>query len=171
MSSVAPGRGPSGARGSRSPPNAAIEALIILCGISAMILVVGIFFFVFREAFPVLTSATSASPSSSSASSGIRRRVTDVRYGVLALIVGTLSRDARWRWRSRCRSASARAVFVSEFCGRRWRETLKIVIELLAAIPSVVWGFIGFMVMNPLIIACSTRPSASTSSTAASSWR
>src|SRR6185295_9506356 len=42
-------------------------------------------------------------------------------------------------------------VFVSEFCGQRVRETLKIVIELLAAIPSVVWGFIGISLMNPLI--------------------
>jgi len=43
------------------------------------------------------------------------------------------------------------AVFVSEFCGRKLKETLKIVIELLAAIPSVVWGFIGLTVMNPII--------------------
>ena len=32
------------------------------------------------------------------------------------------------------------------------KESLKIVIELLAAIPSVVWGFIGLTVMNTLII-------------------
>jgi phosphate transport system permease protein len=31
------------------------------------------------------------------------------------------------------------------------KEGLKIIIELLAAIPSVVWGFIGITVMNPLI--------------------
>jgi phosphate transport system permease protein len=43
------------------------------------------------------------------------------------------------------------AIFVSEFCGPRVRETLKVVIELLAAIPSVVWGFIGISVMNPLL--------------------
>jgi phosphate transport system permease protein len=43
------------------------------------------------------------------------------------------------------------AVFVSEFCGPWVKETLKIVIELLAAIPSVVWGFIGISVMNPII--------------------
>jgi phosphate transport system permease protein len=43
------------------------------------------------------------------------------------------------------------AVFVSEFCSRRVKESLKVVIELLAAIPSVVWGFIGISVMNPLI--------------------
>ena len=44
------------------------------------------------------------------------------------------------------------AVYVSEFCHGRLKETLKIVIELLAAIPSVVWGFIGVVVVAPLII-------------------
>jgi phosphate transport system permease protein len=44
------------------------------------------------------------------------------------------------------------AIFVSEFCGPKLKETLKIVIELLAAIPSVVWGFIGLTILNPLII-------------------
>jgi phosphate transport system permease protein len=43
------------------------------------------------------------------------------------------------------------AIFVSEFCTGKTREILKVVIELLAAIPSIVWGFIGLTVMNPLI--------------------
>ena len=34
------------------------------------------------------------------------------------------------------------AVYVSEFCEGKRKESLKIIIELLAAIPSVVWGFI-----------------------------
>jgi phosphate transport system permease protein len=44
------------------------------------------------------------------------------------------------------------AVYVSEFCKGRSKETLKVVIELLAAIPSVVWGFIGLVILNPVII-------------------
>jgi phosphate transport system permease protein len=44
------------------------------------------------------------------------------------------------------------AIYVSEFCQPKVRETLKIIIELLAAIPSVVWGFIGLTIMNPLIL-------------------
>jgi phosphate transport system permease protein len=43
------------------------------------------------------------------------------------------------------------AIYVSEFSPPRQRETLKIVIELLAAIPSVVWGFIGITLLSPLI--------------------
>jgi phosphate transport system permease protein len=76
--------------------------------------------------------------------------VSNVRYGVLALIIGSLSVTTLAMLIAVPFGLGA-AVFVSEFCGQRARETLKVVIELLAAIPSVVWGFIGISVMNPLI--------------------
>jgi phosphate transport system permease protein len=44
------------------------------------------------------------------------------------------------------------AVYVSEFATGKVRETLKITIEMLAAIPSVVWGFVGYVVLNPIIV-------------------
>ena len=50
------------------------------------------------------------------------------------------------------------AVYVSEFCGGKLKETLKILIELLAAIPSIVWGFVGYMVLGPIIIELTGAP-------------
>jgi phosphate transport system permease protein len=50
------------------------------------------------------------------------------------------------------------AIYLSEFCGQKTRETLKIVIEFLAAIPSVVWGFIGLTVMSKLIVQFTGAP-------------
>ena len=47
--------------------------------------------------------------------------------------------------------ALAAAIYVGEFARGRQREWLKIGIELLAAIPSVVWGVIGMHVMKPII--------------------
>ncbi|MCG7969377.1 MAG: phosphate ABC transporter permease subunit PstC, partial [Candidatus Thiodiazotropha taylori] len=44
------------------------------------------------------------------------------------------------------------AIYIGEFATGKVRETLKVLVELLAAIPSVVWGFIGLSIMNPLII-------------------
>jgi phosphate transport system permease protein len=127
----------------------AIETLIRVCGVSAILFVFGIFFFVFREGAPYLFGdfelgkflfSTEWYPTS----------VSRPRYGVLALIVGTFSVTALATFIAVPFGLGA-AVFVSEFCGNKTRETLKIVIELLAAIPSVVWGFIGISVMNPLI--------------------
>ncbi len=129
---------------------AAIEALIRLCGISAILFVFGIFFFVFREGAGFLFSGFDPKefflspewyPTSQSR----------VRYGVLALVAGTASVTALAMVLAVPFGIGA-AIFVSEFCGPRWKEGLKITIELLAAIPSVVWGFIGLTVMNPLIM-------------------
>jgi phosphate transport system permease protein len=44
------------------------------------------------------------------------------------------------------------AIFIAEFASGKTREVLKVLVELLAAIPSVVWGFIGLVIMNPLLI-------------------
>jgi len=129
---------------------AAMETLIRLCGVSAIVCVFGIFFFVFREGagfffhgFKPLEFFTSIEwyPTSQS----------HVRYGVLALIAGTASVTVLAMLIAVPFGIGA-AIFVSEFCGARLKESLKIVIELLAAIPSVVWGFIGLTVMNPLIM-------------------
>lgn len=134
----------------------AIETLIRLCGISAILFVFGIFFFVFREGsgfflhgFDIREFFFSQEwyPTSQSR----------VRYGVLALIAGTASVTLLGMAIAVPFGIGA-AVFISEFCGPRLRETLKITIELLAAIPSVVWGFIGLMVMNPLIMSLFGAP-------------
>ncbi|MBN1652383.1 MAG: phosphate ABC transporter permease subunit PstC [Deltaproteobacteria bacterium] len=128
---------------------AVIENLIRLCGISAVLFVFGIFLFVFREGAGFLFDGldiekflftTEWYPTSRS----------NVRYGVGALIVGTFSVTVLAMAIAVPFGLGA-AIFVSEFCGKKLREALKIVIELLAAIPSVVWGFIGLSVMNPLI--------------------
>jgi phosphate transport system permease protein len=126
----------------------AIEWLIRLCGVSAILFVFGIFFFVLREGVGILGEldlvqfffSTEWYPTSQS----------NVRYGVLALIAGTFSVTALAMVIAVPFGLGA-AIFVSEFCGKRVKEVLKIVIELLAAIPSVVWGFIGISVMNPVI--------------------
>ncbi len=127
-----------------------IEGLIRFCGISAILFVLGIFFFVFREGAGFLINKLN-----------LREFLTSVewypdspsnkRYGVLALIAGTGSVTVLAMAIAVPFGLGA-AVFISEFCSQRFKETFKIVIELLAAIPSVVWGFIGLTVMNPLII-------------------
>jgi len=128
----------------------AIEVLIRLCGISAVLFVFGIFFFVFREGSHLLFHGFNFRefffspewyPTSQS----------HVRYGALALIAGTASVTLLAMLLA-VPFGIGTAVFISEFCGARTKETLKITIELLAAIPSVVWGFVGLTVMNKVII-------------------
>ncbi|MBM3789425.1 MAG: phosphate ABC transporter permease subunit PstC [Acidobacteria bacterium] len=126
------------------------ELVIRLCGISAILFVFGIFFFVFREGAGFLFggldivrffTSTSWYPTS----------VSNKQYGALALIAGTGAVTVLAMVIA-VPFGLGTAIFISEFCSPRVKETLKIVIELLAAIPSVVWGFIGLTVMNQLII-------------------
>lgn len=72
-------------------------------------------------------------------------------FGALAMIAGTASVTGLAMLVAIPFSLGA-AIFIGEFASGKTREFLKILVELLAAIPSVVWGFIGLSIMNPLII-------------------
>ncbi|MFZ5515868.1 MAG: phosphate ABC transporter permease subunit PstC [Candidatus Zhuqueibacterota bacterium] len=127
-----------------------IELIIRLCGISAIIFVFGIFFFVFREGADFLFSGLDIKEFFTSVE-WYPNSFSNKRYGVLALITGTAS-VTLLAMAIAVPFGLGSAIFISEFCNPRMKEMLKIVIELLAAIPSVVWGFIGLTVMNPIII-------------------
>ncbi len=129
----------------------ALELVIYLCGISAVIFVLGIFFFVFREAFPVLKEEKFKLTQFLFSQEWYPTSELNKRYGVLAMTVGTFSVTALAMLIAVPFGLGA-AIFVSEFCGPKLKETLKIVIELLAAIPSVVWGFVGLTVMSRLLV-------------------
>ncbi len=134
-----------------------LEALIYLCGISAIFFVLGIFFFVFKEAFPVLGSDKFSLVQFLTSDQWYPTSEVNKRYGVLAMIAGTFSVTAVAMALAVPFGLGA-AIYVSEFCGARTKEALKIVIELLAAIPSVVWGFIGLTVMSRLIVKYTGAP-------------
>ncbi len=127
-----------------------IEGLVYLCGISAIVFVFGIFFFVFKEGAPFLAKLNFTEFFFSK--EWIPTSSVQPKYGIGALIVGTLS-VTFLAMAIAVPFGLGAAIFVSEFCTGKTKETLKITIELLAAIPSVVWGFIGLSVMSPFIIA------------------
>lgn len=128
----------------------AIELLIRSSGVSAIVFVLAIFYFVFKEAAPILGSESFKLGQFLFSTEWYPTSASNVRYGTLALTVGTFSVTILAMVMAVPFGLGA-AIFVSEFCGPKLRETLKIVIELLAAIPSVVWGFIGLTVMSKII--------------------
>ena len=134
----------------------AVELTIRLCGWSAIFFIFAIFFFVVREAAPAVFETIEIEEFFTSINwrpdSTIRPQ-----FGILALLAGTASVTALAMVLSVPAGLGA-AIFVSEFCGSRTREVLKVLIEFLAAIPSVVWGFIGAVVLNPLLIEATGAP-------------
>jgi phosphate transport system permease protein len=134
-----------------------VEWLIRLCGVSAIIFVFGIFYFVFHEGVGLLWSGRFSVVQFLTSIEWYPTSQSHVRYGALALIAGTFS-VTLLAMAIAVPFGLGTAIYVSEFCSPRAKETLKIVIELLAAIPSVVWGFIGLTVMNSLIIELFNTP-------------
>ncbi|MEE8495210.1 MAG: phosphate ABC transporter permease subunit PstC [Xanthomonadales bacterium] len=127
-----------------------VQMLVFIGGMSAIVLIIGIFVFISKEGFGFLAGdfdfreflfSSAWRPTSES----------NPTFGILALIAGTASVTGLAMIVAIPFSLGA-AVFIAEFSSGKTREFLKITIELLAAIPSVVWGFIGLAIMNRLII-------------------
>lgn len=127
-----------------------LELLIRISGISAIVFVLAIFFFVFKEALPILYNDNFSIKEFLFSTQWYPTSVSNVRYGTFALLVGSVT-VTLLSMAIAVPFGLGAAIYISEFCGPRQKETLKIIIELLAAIPSVVWGFIGLTVISKLI--------------------
>src|SRR3954468_7395364 len=127
-----------------------IEWLIRVCGWSSIIGIIAIFVFIFKEAAPMIPkldwhvffTSTRWIPNPGPGN--------PASFGALALIIGTFTTTFISLLIAVPVGLGA-AVYISEFAKGKVKETLKVVIELLAAIPSIVWGFIGLMVLGPIV--------------------
>jgi phosphate transport system permease protein len=74
---------------------------------------------------------------------------TNARYGILPLLTATL-------WAAGIAMAVATplglvlSIYLSEFAGPRVREILKPILEMLAAVPTVVFGYFALLFLTPL---------------------
>ncbi len=122
-----------------------VEKLIIVCAIISTISVVLITVFIFRSGLPILMNygvidfifGTNWSP-------------TNGNYGILPLIAGTLS-VTLGALIIGVPMGIASAIILSEILPGKVARVFKSAIELLAGIPSVVYGFFGLIVLVPAI--------------------
>lgn len=118
------------------------RALTLLTTISTVIILGLITAYLFIQSVPVvqkmgLTLIT-----------GTVWRTSANRYGLLTMMWGTFVTTIIATLVS-APLGIAGAIFISELASDLVREVTKPAIELLAGIPSIVYGFIGFMVLNP----------------------
>jgi len=124
-----------------------IEKLIFLCGIVSILFVILIFSFLLKEgisffkeiSFPKFISGRHWYPISE-----------PPRFGILPLILGSLMVTLGAIIVSVPLSIAA-AFYISEVAPIKIKDILKAGIEMLAAIPSVVLGFIGMVTLVPWI--------------------
>ena len=127
-----------------------VQVVVFIGGCSAIVFILGIFIFITKEGIGFVWNTLDVGEFLTSPR---WRPASDVNptFGALALILGTASVTGTAMLVAIPFSLGG-ALYIGEFASNRTREILKVLIELLAAIPSVVWGFIGLSLMNPLII-------------------
>ena len=74
----------------------------------------------------------------------------DARYGIMPLVAGTLTVTGVALLVA-IPLGTIVAIYLSEFAGHRTRETVKPILELLGAVPTVVYGYFALLTVTPLL--------------------
>jgi len=135
-----------------------IERAIQVTGVSAILFVVLIFLFLLREGAPAFARVPLGEL--------LTRRWYPVEdyFGLLPLVLGSLVVTIGAGAVS-LPLGLATAVFIAEIAPRWAREILKPFVEVLAGIPSVVLGFIGMLVIAPVVRQVTQAPTGLTALT------
>ena len=121
-----------------------IEGLIRVSGVSAIVLVVLIFAFLLREGLPTLREVPLA------ALFGSRWYPIEALFGLAPLIFGSLL-VTLLAVLIAVPIGLTTAVYLGEMAPSWLRDILKPMIEILAGIPSIVLGFLGWVALAPLV--------------------
>ncbi len=124
-----------------------IEKLIFLSGIASIVFVALIFIFLIKEGAALFRTIT---PGHFLGGLFWYPISEPVRLGILPLILGSLLVTAGAILIAVPLGIGA-AFYIAEIAPRRLRSVLKSLVEILAAIPSVVLGFIGMITLVPFL--------------------
>ena len=124
-----------------------IEKLIFLSGIASIVFVALIFVFLLKEGISLFKTVTPGD----FLSGRLWYPISDPpKLGILPLILGSLLVTAGAIVLA-VPLGIASAFYIAEIAPRRMRDILKSLVEILAAIPSVVLGFIGMITLVPFV--------------------
>lgn len=124
-----------------------VEKLILICGLASILFVALIFLFLLKEGLAVFKTV---SPFKFLFGKSWYPISEPPQLGILPLILGSLLVTFGAALISIPIGVGC-AVYIAEVAPARIKEVLKAGIELLAAIPSVVLGFIGMVTLVPLV--------------------
>ena len=132
-----------------------IKTILFLSAISAIIVIFSIILFLLRDAYPIFQTAGVWN-----ILSGIKWNPTGEppSYGAFSLIVGTLLVTIGAMVIAIPLSLGS-AIFISEIASPRMKSIIKPAIELLAGIPSVVFGFFGLIILTTWLRISFNQPS------------
>ena len=120
------------------------EKLLLFIAFSAILSLLLITFFIFQQGIPLIFKVGLSNFFST------HWAPTRGNFGILSMIIGSLMVTAGALVVG-IPFGLACAIFLAEFSSPPIQKTLKPIIELLAGIPSVVYGFIGIVILVPFI--------------------
>ena len=124
-----------------------VGAILLMCASTSILIVVLIFLFLFREAAPFVHKPGLGDLIGANWTPKSYQKVS---FGLLPLVTGSLLVTALATFVA-VPFGVCGAIYVAEVAGVREREILNPFIELVAAIPSVVLGFFGLVVVAPAV--------------------
>jgi len=124
---------------------AALQNLFLVCALLAVAGVALIFIFVGYRGWPIFTEVGLAG-----FLFGMEWLPTEELFGILPLFVGSIVVTIGALLLGTPLAVGA-AVFLSEIAPPRVRSIVRPAIELLAGVPSVVYGFFGLLILRPIV--------------------
>jgi phosphate transport system permease protein len=124
-----------------------ISAILFLCAASSVLITFGVVWTLVKEAFPFFTEISLIHLLFDKEWTPL---FENPQYGILNLICGTFLTTAI-ALTVAIPLGTITAVFLSEYVSDRYREILKPILELLAAVPTVVYGYFALLFVTPLL--------------------
>jgi phosphate transport system permease protein len=131
----------------RRPHETIIQALLFACGIISIFITVGIVFVLFEESLRLFTSGE---VNLFEFLTGTTWQPAIGQFGILPLLAATIITSLIGMLVA-LPLGLAVAVYLSEYATPRARNVLKPILEVLAGIPTVVYGFFAVLTVAPLI--------------------
>ena len=122
-----------------------IQLALLMIALSAISILAIITLFIFKEGMPIMFKY-----GVNKFLFGLDWYPTEQSFGLLPMIIGSLAVTAGSLIIG-IPFGLACAIFLTEFSSLRLRQIIKPIIELLAGIPSVVYGFMGVIILVPFI--------------------
>ncbi|MDD5491109.1 MAG: phosphate ABC transporter permease subunit PstC [bacterium] len=122
-----------------------IELALLVLAFSAVSILVVITLFIFKEGTPIMFKY-----GFKNFLLGTDWYPTEQSFGLLSMIIGSIMVTVGSLFIG-IPFGLACAIFLTEFSTKRLRQIIKPIIELLAGIPSVVYGFMGVIILVPFI--------------------
>jgi phosphate transport system permease protein len=124
-----------------------IESLLLLAGLVAVFTTVAIVWILVAEALPFFDHVSFADFLTDTMWTPL---FAEPRYGILPLVAGTLV-TTFVALALAIPAGTIIAIYLSEFASHRLRELVKPVLEMLGAVPTVVYGYFALVMVTPFL--------------------